>query len=33
MGEVELRMVASPASVTCSAQAIRVNGMTLLRQA
>ena len=33
IGEVELRMVASPASTERSAQAIRVHGTTLLRQA
>ena len=33
MGDVEMRMVASPASTACSAQAIRVKGITLLRQA
>src|SRR5579872_4535853 len=33
IGEVELRMVASPASTERSAQAIKVQGTTLLRQA
>jgi hypothetical protein len=33
IGEVEFRIVARPASVVCSAYAIRVNGTTLLRQA
>lgn len=33
IGLVELRIVASPASTLRSAQAISVNGMTLLRQA
>src|SRR6185312_17354436 len=33
IGEVELRMVASPATTSSSAQAIKVNGTTLLRQA
>ena len=33
IGEVELRMVARPASTVCSAQAISVKGTTLLRQA
>ncbi len=33
MGEVALRMVATPASTVCSAQAIRVNGTTLFSPA
>ena len=33
IGEVEFRMVARPASTVRSAQAISVNGTTLLRQA
>lgn len=33
IGEVELRMVASPASTLRSAHAMSVNGSTLLRQA
>ena len=33
IGEVELRIVANDASTVCSAQAMAVNGSTLLRQA
>ena len=33
IGDVELRIVASAASVVCCAQAMSVKGITLLRQA
>jgi hypothetical protein len=33
IGDVEFRIVARPASTLCSAQAIRVKGITLLRHA